>query len=587
MRTERVELNVKRKVCPSGTKTSLNFARVVANRAARPAILMAVPACLILAATRNWAADTNTNPITREDVRAAEALFGIEFSEAKEDMLLPGLKEQLDNYLTIRKFPLSNSVPPALSFNPVPVGMKLPTGRGSFKMSSPGKVKLPANPDDLAFYTVGELGALIKTKQISSEKLTRFFLERLKKYGPKLECVVTLTEDLALQQARQADAENARGHYRGPLHGIPYGAKDLLATKGIRTTWGSPPYTNQVFGEDATVIKRMQDAGAVLVAKMTLGELAMGETWFGGMTRNPWNLKQGSSGSSAGSAAATSAGLLPMAIGTETLGSIVSPADRCGVTGLRPSYGRVSRTGAMTLSWSMDKIGPLCRSVEDCALVFNAICGPDGRDQTLYDVPFNYDPGIKLNRLRIGYVKADFDRERGERKDIDQASLDKMRSLGAQLVEVTLPDYPANGIMFLLSTEAAAAFDDLTRSGRDDWLKQQESGSWPNVFRRRRFVPAVEFLQAQRIRYLLIQDMAKVFEKVDLFIAPSLGGRTLLISNLTGNPTVVLPNGFTKAGTPTSISFVGNLFDEGKILAVARCYEEATEFHRKHPPMPE
>jgi Asp-tRNA(Asn)/Glu-tRNA(Gln) amidotransferase A subunit family amidase len=235
----------------------------------------------------------------------------------------------------------------------------------------------------------------------------------------------------------------------------------------------------------------------------------------------------------------------------------------------------------------MDKIGPLCRSVEDCALVFNAICGPDGRDQTLYDVPFNYDPNIKLNRLRIGYVKADFDRERGERKDNDQASLEKMRSLGANLVEVTLPDYPVNGMMFLLSTEAAAAFDDLTRSGHDDWLKQQESGSWPNVFRRRRFVPAVEFLQAQRIRYLLIQDMAKVFEKVDLFIAPSLGGRTLLISNLTGNPTVVLPSGFTKAGTPTSISFVGNLFDEGKILAVARRYQDVTEFHRKHPPMPE
>jgi Asp-tRNA(Asn)/Glu-tRNA(Gln) amidotransferase A subunit family amidase len=560
---------------------------LVAKCAVRAAILTFILASLFLTPIPSSAADTNANPITREDVKAAEALFGLDFSEAKEDMLLPGLKEQLDNYLTIRKFPLSNSVPPALSFNPIPVGMKLPTGRSSFKISSPGKVKLPANPDDLAFYTVGELGALIKTKQIGSEKLTRFFLERLKKYGPKLECVVTLTEDLALQQARQADAEIAHGHYRGPLHGIPYGAKDLLATKGIRTTWGSPPYTNQVFGEDATVIKRMQDAGAVLVAKMTLGELAMGETWFGGMTRNPWNLKQGSSGSSAGSAAATSAGLLPMAIGTETLGSIVSPADRCGVTGLRPSYGRVSRTGAMTLSWSMDKIGPLCRSVEDCALVFNAICGPDGRDQTLYDVPFNYDPNIKLNRLRIGYVKADFDRERGERKDNDQASLEKMRSLGANLVEVTLPDYPVNGMMFLLSTEAAAAFDDLTRSGHDDWLKQQESGSWPNVFRRRRFVPAVEFLQAQRIRYLLIQDMAKVFEKVDLFIAPSLGGRTLLISNLTGNPTVVLPNGFTKAGTPTSISFVGNLFDEGKILAVARRYQDVTEFHRKHPPMPE
>ena len=541
--------------------------------------------CFLVAAVRSFAADSN--PITREDVQAAETLLGLEFSDAKDDMMLPGLKEQLDNFNTIRKFPLSNSVPPALLFNPIPAGMKLPSGRSSFKTSPPGHVKLPQNMDELAFYSVAELGVLIKTKQISSEKLTRFFLERLKKYSPKLECVVTLTEDLALEEAKRADGEIAHGHYRGPLHGIPYGAKDLLSTKGIRTTWGAPPYTNQVFDEDATIIKRMREAGAVLVAKTTLGELAMGETWFGGMTRNPWNLKQGSSGSSAGSAAATAAGLLPMAIGTETLGSIVSPSDRCGVTGLRPSYGRVSRTGAMTLSWSMDKIGPLCRTVEDCALVFNAIYGPDGRDQTLYDVPFNYDPNLKLNRLRIGYVKADFERERGERKDNDEAALDKIRSLGVELVEVNLPDYPVNGIMFLLSTEGAAAFDDLTRSGQDDWLKQQKSDSWPNVFRRRRFVPAVEFLQAQRIRYLLIQDMAKVFEKVDLFVAPSLGGRALLITNLTGHPTVVLPNGFTKAETPTSISFVGNLFDEGKILAVAKRYQDATDFHRKHPPMPE
>lgn len=534
-----------------------------------------------------FAAETNANPVTREDVAGAEALIGLDFSDRKEDMMLPGLKEQLENYLAIRKFPLSNSVPPAMTFNPIPVGMKFETGRSKFKMSAPEHVKLPANMDDLAFFSVGELGVLIKTRQITSEKLTQFFLARLKKYGPKLECVVTLTEDLAVEQARALDAELAHGHYRGPLHGIPYGAKDLLATKGIRTTWGAAPYTNQVFNEDATVIRRMREAGAVLVAKMTLGELAMGETWFGGMTKNPWNLKQGSSGSSAGSAAATAAGLLPMAIGTETLGSIVSPSDRCGVTGLRPSYGRVSRTGAMALSWSMDKIGPLCRSVEDCALVFNAIYGPDGRDQTLYDVPFNYDPGLKLNRLRIGYVKADFDKERGERKDNDQAALDKIRALGVQLIEIELPDYPVGSINFILSTEGAAAFDDLTRAGQDDWLKQQESGSWPNTFRKKRFVPAVEYLQAQRIRYLLVQDMAKVFANVDLFVAPSLTGRTLLISNLTGNPTVVLPNGFTKAGAPTSISFVGSLFGEGKILAVAKRYQDATDFHKKHPVLPE
>lgn len=537
----------------------------------------------LLSASRIFAAATNTNPITREDVAGAEAIIGLEFSDEKEDMMLPGLKEQLDNYQAIRKFPLSNGVPPALMFNPIPVGMKLEAGRSKFKMSSPGRVKLPANMEDLAFCSVAELGALIKSRQISSEKLTRFFLERMKKYGPTLECVVTLTEDLALEQAKRADAEIAAGHYRGPLHGIPYGAKDLLATKGIRTTWGAAPYTNQVFDQDATVIKRMREAGAVLIAKTTLGELAMGDVWFGGLTKNPWNLKQGSSGSSAGSAAATSAGLLPMAIGTETLGSIVSPCDRCGVTGLRPSYGRVSRTGAMALSWSMDKIGAICRNVEDCALVFNAIYGPDGRDQTLYDVPFNYDPGIKLNRLRIGYVKGDFEKETGERKDHDQASIEKMRALGIQLIEISLPDYPVGHISFLLSTEGAAAFEDLTRSGQDDLLKQQQGGSWPNTFRKKRFVPAVEFLQAQRIRYLLIQDMAKVFEKVDLFMAPSFIGRGLLISNLTGHPSVVLPNGFTKAGAPTSICFIGNLFGEGKLLAVAKRYQDATDFHRKHP----
>jgi Asp-tRNA(Asn)/Glu-tRNA(Gln) amidotransferase A subunit family amidase len=470
-----------------------------------------------------------------------------------------------------------------MQFNPIPVGMKLETKRKKFKMSPAGKVKLPENIDDLAFYSVGQLGELLKTKQITSERLTQFYLDRLKKYGPKLECVVTLTEELALSQAKRADAEIASGHYRGPLHGIPYGAKDLLATKDIRTTWGAAPYTNQVFNSDATVIKRLEEAGAVLIAKTTLGELAMGETWFGGMTRNPWNLKEGSSGSSAGTCSATSAGLMPFGIGTETLGSIVSPCDRCGVTGLRPSYGRVSRTGAMALSWSMDKIGPICRTVEDCAIVFNTIYGPDGADSTLYDVPFNYDPQLDLKKLRIGCLEKDFSKERNERKDNDDAALKKIRDLGIELVPVELPNYPVDNISFLLSTEGAAAFDDLTRSGAEDMLKQQERGSWPNTFRRKRFVPAVEYLQAQRIRFLLIQDVAKLFEKVDLVVAPSFAGKGLLISNLTGNPCVVLPNGFSKAGTPTSLCFIGKLFGEAELLAVAKKYQDATDWNRKHP----
>ncbi|HXU76914.1 MAG TPA: amidase [Methylomirabilota bacterium] len=526
-----------------------------------------------------------TNPITRESIDAAAQLLGIPFSEAKTEMLLPGLKSQLEDFAGLRRFPLSNSVPPALLFNPIPIGMKFETARRKPKWSSPGKVKLPGNPDDLAFYSVAELGALIKTRQITSEKLTRFFLDRLKKFGSKLECTVTLTEELALKQAKRADAEIAAGHYRGPLHGIPYGAKDLLAVKGIPTSWGAAPYTNQVFDFDATVIQRLEAAGAVLVAKTTLGELAMGETWFGGMTRNPWNLKQGSSGSSAGSSAATAAGLIPFGIGSETLGSIVSPSDRCGVTGLRPSYGRVSRTGAMALSWSMDKLGPICRTVEDCALVFNAIYGPDGVDQTLYDVPFNYNPRVNLKKLRIGFLKTDFDQEKGERKAHDDAALEKMRALGMDLVPMELPNYPVGSISFVLSTEAAAAFDDLTRSGRDDELKQQEAGAWPNTFRKRRFVPAVEYIEAQRVRFLLIQETARLFDKIDLFVAPCFAGKSLLLSNLTGNPCVVVPDGFNGAGTPTSICFIGKLFGEGELLAVAKAYQDSTDWHRRHPEM--
>ena len=524
-----------------------------------------------------------TNAIPREEVVEAEKLLLLNFSDAKTDQLLPGLRDLQQQIRTVRSFPLSNSVPPAMMFNPIPVGFKFETERRKFRASSMGKMKMPSNMDDLAFYSVAELGALIKSRQLSSETLTRFCLDRLKKYGPKLECVVTLTEERALEEARRADAEIKAGHYRGPLHGIPYGAKDLLAARGAPTTWGSTPYTNQVFGSDATVIQRLEQAGAVLVVKTTLGELAMGETWFGGMTRNPWSVSQGSSGSSAGSCAATSAGLVPFAIGSETLGSIVSPCDRCGVTGLRPSYGRVSRTGAMALSWTMDKLGPICRTVEDCALVFDAIYGPDGLDQTLYDAPFNYDPKVDLKKMKIGFLKGDFERERGERKQKGEATLKRMKELGAELIPVELPDYPVRDLQFVLSTEAAAAFDELTISGKDDLMKQQGRGAWPNTFRERRFVPAVEFLQAQRIRYLLVQDTAKVFQKVDLFLTPPFTGRSLLISNLTGNPCVVVPNGFTTNGTPTSVCFIGKLFGEAQLLAVARTYQQATEFHKKHP----
>jgi Asp-tRNA(Asn)/Glu-tRNA(Gln) amidotransferase A subunit family amidase len=521
--------------------------------------------------------------LTRPGVAEAQRLFGLEFSDPKLDLMLPGLKEQRDNYEVLRRIPLSNGIPPALEFNPLPVGFKFETARRKFRASPPPKIKLPANSDALAFLSIGELAALLKTRQITSEKLTQFYLARLKTLGPKLECVITLTEDLALAQARRADREIAAGKYRGPLHGIPYGAKDLLAVRGLPTTWGAAPYTNQVFDFDATVVRRLEAAGAVLVAKTTLGELAAGETWFGGKTRNPWDLKQGSSGSSAGSAAGTAAGLFAFAIGSETYGSILSPCDVCGVTGLRPTYGRVSRAGAMTLSWSMDKIGPIARTVEDCALVFNAIYGPDELDATVYDAPFNYDARGDLKKLRVGWLQKDFDSETGERKDHEAAALAKLRDLGVTLIPVELPRFPVNNIRFVLSTEGAAAFDELTLSGQDDWLKQQSAGAWPNSFRKRRFVPAVEYLRAQRIRYLLIQETAKVFARVDVIVAPSDAGDSVLLSNLTGHPSVVVPNGFTKAGTPTSICFIGKLFGEAELLALAKKYQDATEHHRRHP----
>jgi len=524
------------------------------------------------------ASATSTNAITRETVEQAERALGLNFSDAKNDLLLPGLRQHLRLYEDIRKFPLSNAVPAAMLFNPVPVGFKFETIHKKFKVTPP-RVKWSGNLDDLAFYTVGQLGGLIKSRQLTSEALTRFYLERLRKYGPKFLCVVTLTEELALEQARRADREIAAGKYRGPLHGIPYGAKDLLATKTIRTTWGSAPYTNQVFDEDATVIKRLEEAGAVLVAKLTLGELAMGDVWFGGQTRNPWNTNQGSSGSSAGPAAAVAAGLVGFAIGTETHGSIVSPCTRCGVTGLRPTYGRVSRAGAMSLSPSMDKIGPMCRAVEDCAIVFNAIYGTDGIDQTLHDAPFNYDPKASLRKLKIGYLKKDFEQAK---KTNDLAVLAKLRELGADLLPIEFPHFPLADIEMVLGVEAAAAFDDLTRSGQDDLMARQTAGAWPNIFRGARFVPAVEYIQANRIRYLLIQDVARTFHDLDVVVAPSSSGDSNQLSNQTGHPCVVVPDGFVGAA-PTSICFIGNLFGEAKILEAAKIYQEATSFHLKYP----
>ncbi len=516
-------------------------------------------------------------------ITEAEILIGLQFNDTKRDSMQEGLEYNLNNYENIRALNLTNSVAPALQFNPLPVGFSPSTSASKPIILNKLQVEVPARFEDLAFYSVRQLGELIRTQKITSTELTRMYLERLKKYGSELECVVTLTEKLALEQARKMDAELAEGKYRGYLHGIPYGAKDLLAVQGYPTTWGAVPYRYQIIDSDATVIKKLEEAGAVLVTKLTLGALAWGDVWFGGKTRNPWSLEQGSSGSSAGPAAATAAGLVAFSIGSETWGSIVSPSTRCGVTGLRPTYGRVSRTGAMALSWSMDKLGPMCRNVTDCALVFETIYGPDGIDQTIIDLPFAYDPDIDLSKLRIGYLAQDFDEDYPTREN-DQKTLQRLRELGVELIPITLPDYPIEELAIILSAEAAAAFDELTRSGQDDQLVRQIKNAWPNEFRVSRFIPAVEYIQANRVRYLLIQEMQKMMESVDIYIAPSLIGNNLLLTNLTGHPCVVVPNGFTNEGSPTSISFIGRLFDENLVLAVAGKYQAATDWHLKHPP---
>ncbi len=525
---------------------------------------------------------TDLLKIDKETISAAQKIIGLNFSESEKDSMQDALNDQLKNINNIRKHSISNSVPPSITFNPIPVGFKVDKRQKPVVFSSYSYSKMPSDIKDLAYYSIGELAYLIKSRKISSVELTKFYIDRLKNISPKLFCVITLTEELALKQASLADAEIARGIYRGFLHGIPYGVKDLLSTKNYNTTWGAAPYKEQMINEDATVIKKLTDAGAVLCAKFSMGELAMDDVWFGGMTRNPWDTSQGSSGSSAGSASAVSAALVPFAIGTETWGSIVSPATVCGVTGLRPTYGRVSRTGAMALSWSMDKIGPICRNAEDLAIVFIAIKGADEQDQSLIDAAFNYSPKINFKNIRIGYLKKDFD-AKYDFHQTDSIGLKKLESLGANLIPIELPEVSTNDLAIILTAEAGAAFDELTREGKDDLLARQFKGAWPNIFRASRFIPAAEYINASRLRYLLIQEMKKVFEKVDLYIAPSWQGDNLLSTNLTGHPSVVVPNGFSKKGMPVSFTFIGNLFDEAKIISVAKAYQDATDFHKKHP----
>ena len=521
-------------------------------------------------------------PVTVAMIAAAETVAGLGFTLAEREMMVQDLNAALRSQATLRALPLPYEVAPALHFevlSPIP----LPADGTAPARARARPVSRPPGDADLAFLSVAELSELVRARRVSAEELTRLSLDRLKRYDPQLLCVVTLTEERALRQAREADAEIAAGRWRGPLHGIPWGAKDLLAVSGYPTTWGSPIYRDQILPEAATVVERLDAAGAILVAKLSLGELAQGDVWHGGTTKNPWNLEQGSSGSSAGPASATAAGLVPFTIGSETLGSIVSPSTRCGVTGLRPTFGAVSRHGAMALSWSMDKLGPRCRSAEDCALVYDVIRGPDGRDRTVRSAPFAWDPERALGSIRVGVLESAFAPDRPG-KPFDDASLEVLRGLPLRLIPVSAPtDLPVGALRIILSAEAAAAFDEVTRENLDDLMVRQNRGAWPNSFRAARFISAVDYIQANRVRTLLMRQMETALADVDVLVTPSFGGNMLLITNLTGHPALVLPNGFTAEGAPLSLTFIGQPFGEANLLRIAMAYQDATDFHRRHP----
>lgn len=564
--------------------------------------------------------------VSRETLDCAEKVFGIDFTNAEEEAALGGVNRNLDAFERLRALDIPLDTEPAITFRPYLPGKKPKPGAtpgAKIKVAMKSRAGRGSSLEEVAFWPVTALAPLLQRREISSTDLTKMYLARLKRYNPKLNCVVTLTEDLALAQAAQADREIRGGKYRGPLHGIPWGAKDLFATRGIPTSFGAGPFQHQIIDRDATIVERLRDAGAVLVAKLSLGALAQGDRWFKGQTKNPWTPddpdRAGSSGSSAGPGSATAAGLVGFAIGTETRGSIISPAAVNGVVGLRPTYGRVSRYGAMALSWTMDKVGPMCRSVEDCALVFNAIYGPDGRDDTVIDAPFVWNPDRPLATLKIGYIKAEFElappaagrggdaagRGRGEaggsageagrgrggvppeeqrkraaeRITLLNAALDVYRRAGAALEPIEIPGTRiANMIAFILTTEGAAAFDDLTRS-KD--IGDPSLGSWPNAFRTHRFVPAVEYIRAQRARTLLIREMDVLMSTYDAFITPT-NSQTLGLTNLTGHPAVALKAGFV-AGAPLEIMVTGRLYDEATTLGVALAYERATSWHTQHP----
>lgn len=610
-------------------------------------------ALLALASTpaeaQTTAPDVNKSAkITLAMIESAATIAGIHLDDNLKSAMVEGLNSQRDDVAEIRKLGLPNTVSPSFIFNPVPGDMVLDAAKQAPRISVAPHIEFPdhgdpdANVEALAFLSLRELAELVRTKRVSSTMLTKMYLARLKRFDPQLHFVITLTEERALKQATKADAEIAAGKYRGPLHGIPWGAKDLLAVKGYPTTWGAAGFETQMFDEDAEVVKRLDAAGAVLIAKLSMGALAQGDLWgypknsgkAGERTRNPWNTQQGSSGSSAGSASATSAGCVGFALGTETLGSISSPSTRCGVTGLRPTFGFVPRTGAMALSWTMDKIGPICRAVEDCAIVLSAIYGQDGHDLAVQPAAFNWDASFNWKKMRVGFIKSAFDAPKkpelkvptagGEKEaeayrkrlarmqagyiraqyDLKFATtaLDVLRNkMGVTLIPVEIPKLPYGSMVQPLEAEGAAAFDELTRGGRDKLLAGQEPYDWPNSFRVARFYTAVDYIQAMRGRTLAIKAMDELFKGVEVIVTPSAGDQ-LIATNLTGQPAVIVPNGlrgddappapnaddddFYDAGgpgTPVSLTFLGGLYSDARLAAFARAYQDTTGFHQLHP----
>ncbi len=529
----------------------------------------------------------NPKKIQKTDIRGAQKLIGVDFSRKEIDTMRNYLNANRKGYDSMRKIRLAYEVTPSLYFDPRPDHFQFKNRTAQSEWRLANGVKLPASDEEIAFMSVVDLSVLIKSKKITSTRLTKIYLVRLKKYKDTLAAVVTITEELALQQAAKADEEIEQGKDRGILHGIPYGIKDLFAVPGYKTTWGAEPYQNQAINEKAAVAKKLEDAGAVLVAKLSSGALARGDVWFGGKTKNPWDLKQGASGSSAGSASATSAGLVAFAIGTETLGSIISPSSRCGVTGLRPTYGSVGRAGCMTLSWSMDKAGPICRTAQDCALVFGVIKGKNEneKDRSVIDYPFSFNPPSDLKGYKIGYFKKLFDKKDTTKIKVnDSLSLKVLKDIGAELIEVKMPDsIPYDAFDVILRAEAGAFFDELVRGHKDRMLSEQTKDSRANSLRQARFISAVEYLQASRHRKVLIEKFNAMIKEYDFVISPTDGKNVSLATNLTGHPAICVPNGFDSKGHPTSILFIGNLYDEAPLLEAAYLFQQATDFEEKHP----